>query len=170
MEGEALEAIQLGANLQVLVSCIVVEDHMHGLPRWDLGFYGIEEADELLVSVALHVAADHVAIQHAQGGKQRCNATAFVVVGHDPQPHLLERQARLGAVERLDLALLVHREHDGVGRWIDIQLDHVSQLLGEPGIVGQLELAIAMRLETRGSPDAPHRTGADAGQRQSPAA
>jgi hypothetical protein len=33
----------------------------------------------------------------------------------------------LGAVERLDLALFVEREHHGVGRWIDIKPDNIDQ-------------------------------------------
>ena len=48
-------------------------------------------------------------------------------------------------------------------QWIDVKPDHVSEILGELGIVRELELAIAMRLETMGSPDAPYRAGADAG-------
>src|SRR3982074_2574111 len=45
---------------------------------------GVEEADELLVPVALHVAADDGAVEHIEGGKQRRCAMAFVVVGHRP--------------------------------------------------------------------------------------
>ncbi len=55
--------------------------------------------------VTLHVALDHSATQHVQGGKQSGGATAFVVVGHSPEPALLQRQAGLGAAKRLDLAL-----------------------------------------------------------------
>jgi hypothetical protein len=35
----------------------------------------------------------------------------------------------VGAVERLDLALLVQRQHDGVGGRVDIEADDVAQLL-----------------------------------------
>ena len=50
---------------------------------------------------------------------------ALVVVGHGSGPTLLHGQARLGAVERLDLGLLVDRQHDGVLRRVEIQPDHV---------------------------------------------
>lgn len=43
---------------------------------------GVEEAGELLVSVTLHVAADHRAIAHVERGKQRGRAVALVVVPH----------------------------------------------------------------------------------------
>ena len=65
----------------------------------------------------------------------------YVVVGHGAAAALLHRQAGLGAVERLDLALLVDREHDGMRRRIDVEPDDVAQLGGELRVVGQLELA-----------------------------
>lgn len=80
---------------------------------------------------------------------------ALVIVRHGPEPPLLERQAGLDAVERLDLALLVNREHDGMRGRVDIKPDHVEELRGELGVVGGLELAVAMRLKAVGSPDAP---------------
>jgi len=39
----------------------------------------VEEADELLMPVALHVAADHRAIQHVERGEQRGRAVPDVV-------------------------------------------------------------------------------------------
>jgi hypothetical protein len=44
-------------------------------------------------------------------------------------------------------------------RWVDVEPDYVSELLGELGIVGELELTIAMRLEAMSSPDAAYGTG-----------
>jgi hypothetical protein len=58
---------------------------------------------------------DDGAVEPIEGGKQRRCAMAFVVVGHRPGAALLHRQTGLGAVERLDLALLINREDDGVG-------------------------------------------------------
>jgi hypothetical protein len=46
---------------------------------------------------------------------------AFVIVSHRAGAALFHRQAGLSAVERLDLALLVHRQHDGMRRRIDIE-------------------------------------------------
>jgi len=79
-----------------------------------------------------------------------------------PGPTLLQRQARLGAVERLDLGLLVHRQHHGVGGRIDIEADDVSDLGGELGVLGKLELAHPVRLKPMRAPDALHRADADA--------
>ena len=46
---------------------------------------------------------------------------------------------------------------------VDVEPNHIPQLLGKPGIIREFELAIAMRLEAMNGPDAPHGTGADAG-------
>jgi len=37
---------------------------------------GVEEADELLMPVALHATADDLAVQHVEGGEQRGRAVA----------------------------------------------------------------------------------------------
>ena len=78
------------------------------------------------MAMALHVAADDRAVEHVERGEQRRGAVALVVVGHGAGATLLHRQAGLGAVERLDLALLVDREDDGVGGRIDIEADDVA--------------------------------------------
>jgi hypothetical protein len=47
---------------------------------------------------------------------------------------LLERQAGLRAVERLDLGLLVPPEHDGMRGRHDVEPDHSVPLVGEGGM------------------------------------
>jgi hypothetical protein len=79
---------------------------------------------------------------------------ALVVVGHRPGAALLQRQAGPRSVERLDLALLIDGEDDGVRRRIDGEPDDVLQLVNEGRIVGQLELPDPMRLEPMSAPDA----------------
>jgi hypothetical protein len=51
----------------------------------------------------------------------------FVVVRHRPGTARLHRQTRLGAVERLDLALLIDREDDRMGGRIDVEADDVFE-------------------------------------------
>ena len=109
------------AHLRMLVGCVVVDDGVDRLLGRHLRFNGIEEADELLVPVSLHVAADDGSVKDVEGGEQRGCAVAFVVVGHRSGAAWLHRQTRLGTVERLDLALLIDRENDGMGWRIDIE-------------------------------------------------
>ena len=113
--------------------------------------------------VTLHIAADHHPVEDVHRRKQRRRSVALVVMSHRAGASLLHRQARLGPVERLDLALLVDRQDDGVRRRIDVKPDHVTQFVDEDGVVGQLELPHPMRLEPMGAPDALDRRNADAG-------
>src|SRR6202030_4844518 len=94
---------------------VVVEDRMDGLAGGDLTLDGVEETDELLMPMALHVAADHGSLEHVHRRKQRRRAIALVIMSHRSRPALLHRQAGLGSVERLDLALLVDGKDNSVG-------------------------------------------------------
>ena len=60
-------------------------------------------------------------------------------MGHGAGPALLNRQARLGAIERLDLRLLIDRQHHGMGRRVDIEPDHVADLGGEVRVAAEPE-------------------------------
>jgi hypothetical protein len=73
-------------------------------------------------------------------------------VGHCPALAGFERQARLGAIESLYLALLVDGDDDGMRRRVHVEAHHVFDLLGEFWIIGALERAQTMRLEAVGVP------------------
>jgi hypothetical protein len=73
-------------------------------------------------------------------------------------------QTRLGAIERLDLALLVNRQDQAVRRRVDVQADDVLELGGELRVFGQLEGPDAVGLETVRPPDPLHRAQADPGR------
>jgi hypothetical protein len=66
------------------------------------------------VPVALHALAEDGPVKQVEGGKQGSRAVADIVVGHRPGAALFHRQTRLGAIERLDLALLIDREHQAM--------------------------------------------------------
>ncbi len=68
----------------------------------------VQETNELLVAMALHALADDLAVEHVEGGEERGRAVALVVVGHVSGRGLVHGEARLGAVVRLDLGLIVH--------------------------------------------------------------
>ena len=48
---------QPGANLWLLMGCVVIENDVNGLILREFGLNRVEEAAELLMPVALHVAA-----------------------------------------------------------------------------------------------------------------
>ncbi len=151
-----------GTDLVLLVRGIVVEDHVDGLVGRHLALDAVEEADELLMAVALHVLRDDRTVQHIERGEERRRAVPFVIMGHRTGAAFLHRQAGLGAIERLDLRLLVDRQHHRMGRRIDIEPDDVGELLGEGRVVGEFEVSPAVRAEAVRLPDRLHRRGRDA--------
>ena len=78
---------------------------------------------------------------------------AFVVVRQGAAPAGLQRHSRLGAVEGVDLTLLIGRGHHGVHWRIEIEADNVGQLVGEVWVARPLERAAAMRLKLVRGPD-----------------
>ena len=87
----------------VLVGGVVIGDRMDNPAGPNRPLDGVKKLDELLVGVVGHAAADHGAVEDVEGGEQGGGAVALVVVGHGAAFAGLDRQAGLGAVERLDL-------------------------------------------------------------------
>jgi hypothetical protein len=55
---------------------------------------------------------DHRAFEDTESREQRGRLVPDIIVGHRPGAALLDRPARLGAVERMDLRLLVGRRDE----------------------------------------------------------
>jgi hypothetical protein len=71
-------ALQPCLDLCVLVGRVVVDDEMDVPVLWGLAIDLVEEADELLMPVALHALADDLALQDIQGREQRGRRESFV--------------------------------------------------------------------------------------------
>ena len=80
VEGPARVPLQPGADLRMLVGGVVVGNGLDQFAGRHGGLDGIEEADELLMSVMLHATADYLAVQHVKGRKQGCGAMPDVVM------------------------------------------------------------------------------------------
>ena len=107
--------------------------------------------------MARQTRADDSAFEDVQRGKQRGRAVTFVVVGHRAGPAGLHRQAGLGSLQRLDLALFVDTEDQGLVGRVDIQADDVGELLDEPRVGRQFERPDAVRLQSMSVPNAMNR-------------
>src|SRR4030042_1023618 len=68
------------------------------------------------MTVPVVVHADHGALQSAHSREQSGGSVALVVVGHGSAAPLLQRKSRLRTVQRLDLALFIGAQHEGVLR------------------------------------------------------
>ena len=91
VEDESRVAGEPLTHLRMLVGGVIVEDDVHDLSGRHLRRNSIQEADELLVTMALHATADDLAFEHVKSGEQRCCAVALVVVGHRSGAALLHR-------------------------------------------------------------------------------
>ena len=143
------------------MSGVIVDDRVDRLSLRHLGLDGIEEADELLMPMVRHTAAGDFTFQDVEGGEQRSGAVALIVVGHGTGASLLHRQAGLGAIESLNLTLLVNRENNSVIGRIDVEPDDVLELGGKGRVIGQLELIHPVRFEAVRAPNTLHRADAD---------
>ena len=119
MEAPVRVSLDPFPDLWVLVRGIVVDDGMDGLAGRQRGINGAEEANVFLMAMLLHAAAEDFSAQHIESGKQ-CRCTmALVVMRHRAAAALFQGQARLRAVMRLDLAVLINGQHHGMGRRIN---------------------------------------------------
>src|SRR5215831_14537804 len=115
---------------------------------------GLEKGQPLLVAVTLGDAGDQFTVEVVQRGEQGERPVAEVVLGlgldvADPQG-----QTRLGALERLALRFLIAAEDQSFLRRIEIEPDHIPELLLKRLVLGQLEGARQMRLDVVGRPQA----------------
>jgi hypothetical protein len=98
---------------------------------------------------------------HLQGGEQGGGAVSPVVVRAALgrlEPH---RQQRRGAVQGLDLGLLVDADHHGVGGRVQVEPDYVADLGLQLWVGGELERLHAMGLQVPVPPDPGHLGEAD---------
>src|SRR5262249_4256246 len=90
---------------------------------------------------------EHLAVRYIERREQGCRAVPDVAVGDTFNITEPERQDRLSALKRLNLALLVNAQHDRMIRRIEIKPDNVFHLIDEQRISGKLEALGAMGLD-----------------------
>ena len=95
VERPARVAREPSADFFMFMGGIVVEDSVGDLASGNHSLNRVQEADELLMPVALHVLSDHRAVENVKRREQRGRAVARVVMDGRPAPTLLEGQARL---------------------------------------------------------------------------
>ena len=86
VENETRVAIEPGANVRVFVSCMVVENDVDNLAGRNFRLYGVQKSNEFLMTMTLHVTADHRAVENIEGGEQRRGAVPLVIVCHGSEP------------------------------------------------------------------------------------
>src|SRR5205809_8031180 len=110
-----------------------------------------------ITTMASMQLADHLAGCYIQRRKQRRGAMSLVVMGASLGDTRRQRQQRLRAIQRLDLALLIDTQHHRFGGRIEIEPHDVTRLGNKLRIARELERLLAMRLQAEGPPDATNR-------------
>src|SRR6266705_3060984 len=126
---EAWMPLQPALHRRALVRAVVVDDEMQSQLRRRLAVDAGQEADELAAPMARQALTNDLAVEQAEGRKQRRRAMARVIMrlpGGDAGP---QRQQRRRSVQGLNLALLVHRQLQGLVWWIQVQAHDVPELL-----------------------------------------
>ena len=120
-----------------------------------------EERQELLVAVPWLDCGGHLSGRDLQCGEQCGGAVAFVVVGSAFDLSWLHREHRRGAVEGLNLGLLVHAQYDRILRRCQIQADDIGDFGDQLRVGGELERPRTPRLYPILTPRAGDRGVAD---------
>jgi hypothetical protein len=131
-------------RFRVLVGAVIVQHHMQ-LSAWVAPRDQLEEGQELAVAMPVKAAAGDLASGDLQRGEQAGDAVAHVVVGAPLGQPRTQRQCGGGAVQRLDLGLLIHTEHDRAGGWLQVEPAGIGDLGQQLGIGRELEGLQAVR-------------------------
>jgi len=131
----------------------IVQHDMDLQRRLDARVDLAQKRDEIGGAVTRLTSREHLAGGDVQGGEQVQRAVAHVIVRSPLGLPDVHRQDRLRALERLNLRLLVEREHGGVRRRIHVKPDDVAHFLDQLGIRRDLERFGHMRLQTKRAPD-----------------
>src|ERR1700738_3035853 len=110
----------------------------------------LQELAELNRPMAWPALADDRSRGDIQGSEQTGGAMALVVVSSTLG---LPGQDGLTTAQSLNLALLLHAQHQRVMGWVHVQTDYVSHLVQQQRIVGQLEGLAAMGTQSAGPPN-----------------
>ena len=95
----------------MLVGGVIIQNDVDALAQRYFAVDLLEKFQPLAVSVFLGSVSDDFALQVIQRGKESDSAVAIVIVGLSADMPFAQRQTRLTALQRLDLALLVTTEH-----------------------------------------------------------
>ncbi len=106
-----------------------------------------EKGQEFRAVMSWSALPENLSGRDIQRGEQVGSAMPDVVVGAFLAGVELDRQQRLGAVQRLDLRLFVQAEHDSFTGRIKIKADDVGDLLCEGRIPADFERALPVRLQ-----------------------
>jgi len=99
------------------------------------------------LAVALRAAADHIPVHHVERGEQRRPAMPDVVVLLGFGTAWPDAPDRSRALQRLDLGLVIERQHGRVAPRVHVQAPDNIDVRREGRVMGALEAAQSVRLQ-----------------------
>ena len=138
-----------------LVGGYVVHDDVDVEVAENAGFDDVQEGAELARPIASEAFADDRAGGGVKSREQAERSVAGIIVSAPLDLTDAQRQKRLGAVERLNLALFVDAENHRALEPRQVEADDVASLFDEPRIGRQLEDLGAVQLKVEGFPYLP---------------
>src|SRR6516165_392688 len=161
MKATALLWFEPALHFITLMGAIVVHDQMNVQFRWNGPFQLVEKLDELPSPVTGVTTTNDFARQNIECGKQRGRAVPLVIMGLPFWQTRSQGQDRCRSIQRLNLALFVHRQYQRLIRRIEVKSDNVAYLLFKLGVVGELKLFHPMGLDFIALPDPLHHHARD---------
>ena len=143
-------------NRGMFVRGVVVGDQMPGLTLGDLAINQTKDRQPFLVPRPRQAGGADGALRDIEGGEERGGARARVVVCQRATPALLHGEAWLGAIQRVDRAVLIHAEDHGMLGRVQIQAHHILQLVLEVRSLAEREGPDSVGFQTISRPDPLH--------------
>ena len=138
----ARPARQPGLNLGMLVGAVVVRDQMEVDSRGDAAVEVVKKREQFLLAMARLTQGNHFTIEGVECREQGGSAVAVVIVSYSFDIAQSHRQDRLGTFQRLDLALLIHTQHQRLVGRIKVAPYDVATCSTKNGSVESLKLLL----------------------------
>src|SRR5512139_718591 len=141
------------ANRGRFMRSVVVQNQMNVQINRNSHLYSVQKLSKFKGPMSPMTLPDDLSRFHVEGGEERSGSMARVIMCsplHLAWPH---GQKWLRSVERLNLRLLVHAQHQSSIRRGQIQPHNVSHLFDKKRIFGQLKRLGPMGLQTECPPD-----------------
>src|SRR5260370_18845330 len=103
------------------MGAVIVHHQMQRLLAGELAVDAAQEPQKFLVAVTLIAVADDFAGQNIGRRKQSRRSVSLVVVGHGAAAAFFQRQPGLGALQSLNLSVLVHATPNRLVGWVQLK-------------------------------------------------
>ena len=143
-------------DIGMIMRTIVIQDQVKVHSLGGLTIYLSQKFQEFHISMSWVTGADYFSIQDMESRKQTGRPIALIIMGHGRTTSFLHGRSGLRPVQGLYLRFFIHRQDDRFIRRIEVDPDHISKLLHQSLVLGQLESFHPMRLKTMSIPNPSH--------------